>query len=323
MSHPRFASSLTTAQAPCTGKTRSNQKGGLMISPRGFILTLAGALGALVAMAPSVAHAQALPTPNQLVSGLDLECYRTPGPSLDRQLNLTHLNPVLAAMGLPPHQVILRELAQTCVPVRKNNGGPSAAALPFVEQIDFACYRVDAQPFPNPVPLNLTHLNPVLVAMGLPQHNVALHRPVQLCVPVAKNDKPPSDAVLALVQFIDLECYDADGPHPQFTVGLRQLNPQLQQIPAHPMTLVASPRQLCVPVQKNAQPIPPAIRNLIQWIDLEKFAANPSVFIAPVPVMLSHLNPLLVNLPEEHVVLQEANSLMVPVAKNGAIPPNQ
>lgn len=321
MSHPRFTASVVTEQAARTGKTCPNQRGGLMISPRIFI-PLAGALGALAASAPSVAHAQALPTPNQLVTGLDLECYRTPGPSRDVTLNLTHLNPVLVAMGLPPHQVILRELAQTCVPVRKNNVAPSPAALPFLRHVDFACYRVDAQPFANPVPLNLTHLNPVLA--NLPQHNVALRRPAQLCVPIEKNATPPPAEVLALVQFVDLECYDVDAaPHPQFTVGLSQLNPQLQGIPPHPMTLVSSPRQLCVPVRKNAQPIPPAIRNLVQWIDLEKFAASPSVVIAPVPVTLTHLNPLLVNLPPEHVVLQEANALMVPVAKNGAIPPNQ
>jgi len=297
------------------------KEGGLMISQRVFTLALAGTVAALAASAPRHVQAQALPTPNWLVSGLDLECYRTPGPSLDIPVNLSHLNPVLIAMGLPQHQVILRELAQTCVPVRKNNSAPVPAALPFIKHIDFACYRLDAQPFPNPVPLNLTHLNPVLA--NLPQHVVGLKRPAQLCVPVAKNDVLPPPAVLALVKFIDLECYEVEpGPHPQFVVGLTQLNPQLMGIPPHPMALVPSPRQLCVPVRKNQQVIPPAIRNLIQWIDLEKFAANPTVQIAPVNVELSHLNPLFTDLDPEHVILQEANSLMVPVAKNGAIPPN-
>jgi hypothetical protein len=292
-----------------------------MTSQRALALTLAGAAGTLVATAAGAAHAQALPTPNQLESGLDLECYRTPGPALNINVMLSHLNPVLLGLGLQPHQVILRELAQTCVPVRKNNGGPTPAALPFVRQIDLACYRVDAAPLPNPVPLALTHLNPVLA--NLPQHKVTLIRPAQLCVPVAKNHVLPPAAVLALVQFVDIECYDVDpDPHPSFTVGLNQLNPQLTAIPAHPMTLVSSPRQLCVPVRKNMQMIPPAILDLVRWLDLEKFAANPSVFIAPVNVQLSHLNPLFANLPAVPVVLQEANSLLVPVAKNGAIPPN-
>jgi hypothetical protein len=291
-----------------------------MISQRTIIVALAAAL---TGVAAGDAHAQAipLPTPFQLVSGLDLECYKTPGPALNINLQLSHLNPVLLGLGLQPHQVILRELAQTCVPVMKNNVPPAQAALPFIRHIDFACYRVDAAPLPNPVPLNLTHLNPVLA--NLPQHNVVLERPAQLCVPVAKNGVLPPPEVRAFVQFIDLECYQTDpGPHPQFAVGLTQLNPQLVGIPPHVMNLDATPRQLCVPVRKNAQFIPQAALDIIRRIDLEKFAANPPVAIAPVNVQLQHLNPLLANLPWVPVVLQEAIALMVPVAKNGAIPPN-
>jgi hypothetical protein len=291
-----------------------------MISQR--TLTLATALVALAAAAPHPAHAQALPTQFQLVSGLDLECYRTPGPSLDRGLMLTHLNRVLVDLGLPPHQVTIRELAQTCVPVRKNNGGPVPAALPFDSQIDLACYRIDADPLPTPVSINLNHLNPLLA--GFPTHNVVLQRPVQLCVPVAKNDIPPMGAPLALAQFVDLECYQtAPGMHPPLPpIGLTQLNPQLTQIPPHQMTLALEPRQLCVPVRKNNQFIPQPILDIVQWIDLEKFAANPPVQIAPVNVLLSHLNPLFVDLPKVQVVLQQAIGLMVPVAKNAHFPPN-
>jgi hypothetical protein len=43
--------------------------------------------------------------------------------------------------------------------------------------------------------------------------------------------------------------------------------------------------------------------------------------IAPVAVQLRHINPLFVNLAPVPVVLQTANSLMVPVAKNGVFPP--
>jgi hypothetical protein len=292
-----------------------------MISNRALLAALIGTLGAL-ALPAGDAHAQALPTPKQLVSGLDLECYRTPGPALDIELTLSHLNPVLRELGLPAHQVRIKELAQTCVPVRKNNAFPHPAAFPFIRHIDFACYRLEAQPFPAPVPINLTHLNPVLST--LPQHLVWLERPAQLCVPVGKNGLLPPPAVLQLVQFIDLECYQTDPlPHPMFSVLLTQLNPQLQDdIAPHPMMLVPEPRQLCVPVRKNAQFIPPAILDIIQWIDLEKFAADPQVQIAPVNVTLQHLNPLFVGLPWIQVVLEEAVALMVPVAKNGAIPPN-
>lgn len=228
---------------------------------------------------------------------------------------------MLVNLGLPQHPVFIRELTHTCVPVRKNSSGPVPAALPFVKQIDFACYRVDAQPLPDPVPLNLTHINPVLA--NLPRHDVALKRPASLCLPVAKNGVMPPPEVLALVQFIDLECYDVDAQvHPPFTVGLTQLNPQLVNIPPHLMTLVSSPRQLCVPVRKNAQVIPPAILDRVRWIDLERFEADPQVSIAPVNVQLSQLNPLFASLPPVPVVLHDANSLLVPVAKNGAIPPN-
>src|SRR5678815_2175354 len=156
-----------------------------MISKRALIAALIIGYGALLSSAP--AHAQALPTPKQLVSGLDLGCYRTPGPSMDFDLTLTHLNPVLRDLGLPQHQVRIKELVQTCVPVRKNNAWPAQPALPFIRHIDFACYRVEAEPFPSPIAINLTHLNPVLA--NLPQHTVYLERPAQLCLPVAKNGK--------------------------------------------------------------------------------------------------------------------------------------
>ncbi len=279
------------------------------------LLSAAGAL-----FAHSTAQAQALPTPQDLVSGLDLECYRTPGPALNVNLTLTHLNPVLVGLGLPAHQVIVRELQQTCVPVRKNQSGPSATALPFVRHVDFACYRLEAQPLANPVPLTLTHLNPVLA--GLPQHPVALTRPAQLCVPVAKNNVLPPDNVSQFVRYLDLECWDTQpAQHPNFSLTLHQLNPQLTNIPAHQMALGPQARQLCVPVRKNNQAIPQAVLNILRWTDLEKFQATQSVWIAPVNLMLRHLNPLFGNLPQVQVVLQEATHLMVPVAKNGQLPP--
>jgi hypothetical protein len=246
---------------------------------------------------------------------------KTPGPAINQVVGLTHLNPVLLGLGLPAHQVVMRELEQTCVPVRKNNGGPSATALPFVARTDFACYRLEAAALPNPQPLALTHINPILA--GLPVHGVRLTRPAQLCVPVAKNNTLPPVAVADLLRFLDLECWDTEpGAHPNFMLLLTQLNPLLvNMIPPHQMALTAQQRQLCVPVRKNNQAIPAAALNVIRWVDQERFPATPSVMIAPVNLMLRHLNPLFVNLPQEQVVLQEATSLMVPVAKNGQLPP--
>ena len=282
-----------------------------------------GFVGMLAALgAPTRAHAQALPTPSALVSGLDLECYRTPGPALDRNVKLTQLNTVLLDLGLPPQVVTVRELAQTCVPVQKDTSAPPASARAFIEQIDFACYRLDAAPLPSPINLNLTHLNPLLVAKGLPQHKVKLTQAAQLCLPVAKNNKPPTGPVLQLVQYLDLECFATEpGPHPLFQTLLTQLNPQLTGIPPHEMFLGPTPRQMCVPVQKNNQNIPSAIAKLVQWVDLEKFTAAPPVTIAPVLVTLSHLNPLFTAVQPIQVTLDTATSLMVPVAKNNHAPP--
>lgn len=261
-----------------------------------------------------------LPGPFSFVSGLDLECYATPGPALNLTLTLSHLNPVLVGLGLPAHTVVVRELQQTCVPVMKNGVSPSAAAKPFIEHVDLACYRVDAAALATPPTISLRHLNPVLG--NLPLHYAKLVGPAQLCVPVGKNGVVPPPDVLDLVRYIDLECYRVDPTtHPTFGLSLQQLNPQLTGIPSHNMTLVSTNRQLCVPVRKNNQVIPPASLDIIKWIDLEKFQASPSVSIAPKAIVLDHLNPLLATLPRVPVTLQTATALMVPVAKNGQVPP--
>jgi hypothetical protein len=265
------------------------------------------------------AAALVLPGPNQFVSGLDLECYDTPGPAINQTVQLTHLNPVLVALGLPAHPVVVRELRQTCVPVMKNGVPPQPAALPFIRQVDLACYRVDAAPI-TPTTLVLKHLNPVLA--NIPAHMLTMTQPNQLCLPVAKNGVIPSADILQLIRFIDLECYNVDpGGHPSLTLNLQQLNPQLLGIAPHNMTLVASPRQMCVPVRKNNQPIPTNVLNIVRWIDLEKFAASPLVLIPPVNVTLTHLNPLFATLPPVPVTLRQASALQVPVSKNGATPP--
>ena len=272
------------------------------------------------AAAQPEAAAVALPGPNQFVSGLDLECFDTPGPALNLQLQLTQLNPVLLQLGLTPHVVVVGALVQTCVPVQKNGVPPQPAALPFIQQTDLACYKVQAQPLVNPIQVTLKHLNPVLA--NLPSHIDKLVQPVQLCLPVAKNGVVPTPDILKLVQFIDLECYatSADN-HPTFTLNLKQLNPQLANIPPHNLTLVGQPRQLCVPVQKNSQVIPADVLAIVRWLDLEKFPASPVTAVPPNNVVLSHLNPMLTTLPRVQVVLQTANALMVPVSKNGAVPP--
>jgi hypothetical protein len=232
------------------------------------------------------------------------------------------LDQALAAIGIPQVDLI-GALAQTCVPVMKNGVSPPAAALPFIQHVDLACYQLEAAALPTPTTLTLKHLNPVLA--NLPSHKVTLTAPAQLCLPVGKNGVALPPDVLRLVQFIDLECYKVDAdPHPNFGVSLRQLNPQLvNSIPGHDMSLVTSPRQMCVPVQKNQQQIPTDILNIVQWVDLEKFTAAQPISLPAVSVSLNHLNPLFTTLPKVPVVLRQASALMVPVSKNGVVPPVQ
>lgn len=290
----------------------------------GGSLLAATALLLVPASAPQAQpQTQALPTPKDFVSGLDLECFATQGPALNFTLSLTHLNPVLVALGLPTHTGIIRELTETCVPVMKNTTQPSSTALPFIQHVDFACYRLESPALANPPTINLRHLNPVLSA--LPAHDVRMNQPDELCLPVMKNGVQPPSEVANLVRYLDLECWNVTPitAHPSFNVNLRQLNPQLTTaIPVHNMNLDPSGlRKLCVPVRKNQQVIPSDVLNIIRWVDMERWPARPPVTVSPVTVVLNHLNPLFTTLAPVTVVLQTAQALLVPVAKNGQTPP--
>jgi hypothetical protein len=170
--------------------------GAILVAGAAAFLTAVPAPPSARADEPSIA---ALPTPKDFVTNLDTECYDTPGPALNLTVTLTHLNPVLLGLGLAPHNVVIRELLETCVPVMKNNVSPPSTSLPFVQHVDFACYRVDAAVLQNPPTINLRHLNPVLSA--LPAHDVKLVQPERLCLPVAKNNTLPPTEVLDLVKY--------------------------------------------------------------------------------------------------------------------------
>ena len=294
------------------------------ILPLSAVFTGLAAVAAfsLTAGEKTVSAQAALPTPLRFVSQLDLKCYRTPSTvSMNQPLTLTHLNPVLQQLGLPPENVLVRELEETCVPVAKNNVIPDPSVLPFARFVDLACYRIEAPPVSTAVTLALTHLNPVLKQLGVPVETVTFTNAQQLCVPVAKNGVVPPADVLRVVQHIDLKCYDVQ---PQYslnrTLNIRHLNPILAGLPQE-NNWVGARARLCVPVAKNNQPIPPDVLNIIRWLDLEKFQVQAPPLPSPVPLSLSQLNPLLANWPKTQVSLFQANSLLVPVAKNNQIPP--
>ncbi len=75
---------------------------------------------------------------------------------------------------------------QLCVPVKKNLVAPPPNILNIVRHADVLCYRINGQPLNQT--FTLTHLNPVLVNMGLPpETNIFAGISNKLCVPVAKN----------------------------------------------------------------------------------------------------------------------------------------
>lgn len=274
--------------------------------------------GGLSAAVPASAgpSAQALPSPSRFVSNLDLECFRTaPYVPPTTAIVTQHLNPVLADLPVETHVLGPRE--QLCVPVAKNNVLPPADVLPFIRFVDLACYRIQGVNVNRA--LTLRHLNPQY--QTLPPKSVLISVPQQLCVPVVKNGVYPPAEVLMLVQYIDLKCYAEQPPVPlNIGVNLRHLNPVLANLAPHNAGITTN-RQLCVPVRKNNQPIPSAVLNIVRWIDLEKYDLVAPALTAPVNLALNHINPSLANLPIEPVQIQQAHQILLPVAKNNAIPP--
>ena len=185
---------------------------------------------------------------------LDWKCYGISGPPINVPLQLSHLNPVIAHLLGPNDQVVLREPQQLCVPVAKNGQIPPPEVLRLVEQVDVKCYRVDAQqPIAN-TPIQLTHLNPLFAGTAGENATIVGPRAIQLCVPVAKNQKIPPDDVLRIVQFSDVLCYRLQGLPLNKQLTLQHLNPVLRDmgLPQEDVPVTLS-EKLCVPVAKNGQ----------------------------------------------------------------------
>jgi hypothetical protein len=280
-----------------------------------FSLSGTGAAASAPEQAPSPA---ALPSPLRFASYLDLECFPTePYQPPDTVVTTRHLNPVLA--DLPKEETRLGEREELCVPVAKDDLFPPPEVLRFIQFVDLSCYRIEGEEVQ--FPLRLDHLNPLL-AEQLPAREVVILSPVQLCVPVMKNGVRPPDEVLHLVSFIDLKCYLEEPPDPMnLELRLTHLNPVLQDILPPDQVFVMENRELCVPVQKDDQEIPEEVLDIVRWIDLEKWDIETEPLQEPVNLRLDHLNPLLAHLPTEKVTLFQARHLMVPVAKNGMLPP--
>jgi hypothetical protein len=201
-----------------------------------------------------------------------------------------------------------------------------AQALPpvasFVRYLDVRCYDIPDQP-PLNLPLQLDHLNPLFIEKGFPAEHVTVREPQQLCVPVAKNNNFPPADTLPFIRFVDWKCYGIDGPSLDFPLHLDHLNPVIQQMfGASVDVVVREPQQLCVPVMKNNSAPPPAVRQLVQWLDVKCYRIDPT-FDTFGPITLTHLNPLFATtIGEPADIVGPPTQLCVPVAKNLKFPPD-
>jgi hypothetical protein len=114
-----------------------------------------------------------------------------------------------------------------------------------------------------------------------------------------------------------------------FSLGLSHLNPVIQGMNLQNRAVkMRRAKQLCVPVGKGNQAIPPVALQYISWLDFLRYeltplnAASVAAYNAPIPLVLTHLNPMFANAPPFATVLQAPLKLLVPVAKNNVLPPN-
>jgi hypothetical protein len=182
----------------------------------------------------------------------DLKCYRIDGPPLNFNVNLSQLNPAIAALYGANVNVVVREPQQLCVPVAKDGQIPPPDVLNLIRFLDIKCYRVDAPLIPA-APINLTHLNPLFSGIPTEPTRIFGPAPIQLCVPVAKNNQFPNPAGVAqIIRFSDVLCYNLDGLPLDKQLKLDHLNPVLRAmgLPTEDVK-VTETTKLCVPVAKN------------------------------------------------------------------------
>jgi hypothetical protein len=286
--------------------------------------TLTGAVfgaTAFLGAGGNTAHAQATPTPFQMVSEMDFECRPATGPAPVQTLTVKQLNPVLQPK-IPAQQATLGALEEICVPVSKNGHTPGPTVLPLQEWVDVACYPANAPPIN--VDVNLTHLNPQLA--GLPDEKVTLTKLAQICVPVRKNNSPMPEPSKQFASFFDVGCYDLATPTPPAnrSLVLSHLNPVIRAMGFEDRKVqMKEASRLCVPIAKNNQVPPAGVLSILRWADFLKYRVNVTSGIVPqFQLWLSHLNPLFAGSPPFPTVVGSSPiHLLVPVAKDGQLPP--
>lgn len=122
------------------------------------------------------------------------------------------------------------------------------------------------------------------------------------------------------VSHLDLECFGTNPGHPPVpaSLGLSHLNPVLGNLPRFEVNL-GERTQLCVPVAKNDRIPPPGVLEFVRFVDLSCYRTTGPT--AGMPLVLSHLNPLLTGLPRKQVKLLAPEQVCLPVIKNDVLPP--
>ncbi len=272
-----------------------------------------------LSLAPRMGSAQVSPG---AVRFTDLACHRVDDnlPPLQAHLFLQHLNPLISGAM---EEVDVVEPQQLCTPVRKNDQPIPDDVIDFVRYLDLKCYRVQGSSVLAGLNMVLNHLNPLLST--LQPEFAQLHDLTQLCVPVNKLQdgvipQPIPPTVIDFIKNVDLACYQIfDQAFPLYQLRISELNPMFNFPPSS--VIMYNARQLCLPVQKSFDPtffppLPPPILDVVSQIDLLKyeiFGETPDYFYF---LGLRHLNPLLVDFPDELVYMHEARQLMVPVQKS-------
>jgi len=195
-----------------------------------------------------------VPPPDVLpfIRFVDWKCYGISGPSLDLPLHLDHLNPVIVGLFGPSETVTVREPQQLCVPVSKNQQVVPPEVLNLVSFLDVKCYRIDSDRIIGGEQIKLTHLNPLFTSIPSETATFVGPAPVQLCVPVTKNQQQPPSSVFDHIRFSDVLCYNIKGLPLNMNLKLTHLNPVLINMGLPPeKVLVTETDKLCVPVAKN------------------------------------------------------------------------
>jgi hypothetical protein len=124
------------------------------------------------------------------------------------------------------------------------------------------------------------------------------------------------------VSNLDLECFGTSAytPPPLTSpLTLSHLNPVLANQPRWTVSALGPRTQLCSPVAKNGKIPPTDVLEFIRFVDLSCYRiGGPTLNL---PLVLSHLNPVLSHLPRRQVTVLAPQQLCVPVAKNESVLP--